>query len=78
VRVSSDFLFDKDIRLSDNLCQRLGPMPHHRYRPAHEHALGDDAHAGTVAAIRAGDAVAAGRITEAESAVGVRILRDAP
>ncbi|MFF7249066.1 FadR/GntR family transcriptional regulator [Embleya sp. NPDC008237] len=37
---------------------------------------GADAHAAMVAAIRAGDAEAAGRVTEAELAVSLRILRD--
>lgn len=36
---------------------------------------GADAHAAMVAAIRAGDAVEAGRVTEAELAVSMRILR---
>ncbi|MYW04648.1 FCD domain-containing protein [Streptomyces sp. SID3343] len=37
---------------------------------------GADAHAAMVAAIRAGDAAEAGRVTEAELAVSLRILRD--
>ncbi|MFI6980348.1 FadR/GntR family transcriptional regulator [Embleya sp. NPDC050154] len=37
---------------------------------------GADAHAAMVAAIRSGDAAAAGRVTEAELAVSLRILRD--